>query len=45
MFKHKKGEYKFDEYGNPFYEILGGKNTANREILHMSDILTTDGSR
>lgn len=41
---HKKGEYKFDDQGNPFYEKLGSRSSVNKEVLHVSDILTTDGS-
>jgi hypothetical protein len=41
---HKKGEYKLDEYGNPFYEKLGDRSSSDKEVLHVSDILTTDGS-
>lgn len=30
---HHKGEYKLDEKGDPYYEVLGNKSTAGRETL------------
>lgn len=31
---HKKGEYKFDEYGDPYYELLGNREGFDKDILH-----------
>ena len=42
---HKKGEYKFNEFGDTYYETLGNRKSINKEILHISDVLTTDGSK
>lgn len=42
---HKAGDYKFNEKGDPFYETLGARSLANKDILHISDTLTIDGSK
>lgn len=42
--KHQKGEYKFNEYGSPYYETLGNRDASTKDILRFSDTLTTDGS-
>lgn len=41
---HYKGEIKLNEEGLPYYENLNGRSIAGREVLHLSDVLTTDGS-
>ena len=41
---HQKGEIKLNEYGLPYYENLNGRSIAGRDVLHLSDVLTTDGS-
>lgn len=41
---HKKGDYKFDEDGKPFYETLGSRESYGKEVLQISDTLTTDGT-
>lgn len=41
---HKKGEYKFNEKGDPYYETLGNRDVLGKDILHISDTLTVDGS-
>lgn len=43
--KHNKGDLKFNESGDPFYETLGNRDIANKDILHISDTLTIDGSK
>lgn len=44
-FKHQKGELKLNEEGEPFYEILGDREVAGREVLKYADTLTIDGSK
>lgn len=41
---HQKGEYKFNENGDPYYETLGDRDVAGKDILHISDTFTVDGS-
>lgn len=41
---HKQGDLKFNEYGDPYYETLGGRDLTGKDILHISDTLTVDGS-
>lgn len=42
---HKKGDYKFNEYGDPYYETLGNRSLTGKDILHITDTLTVDGSK
>ena len=42
--KHKKGDYKLDEEGKPFFETLGDREVYNREVLNWSDTLTKEGT-
>lgn len=42
--KDEKGNLKLNEDGSPYYETLGGRSAVGKELLHVSDILTTDGS-
>lgn len=44
MFTHKKGDLKYNELGDPYYETLGGRDIEGKDLLHYSDVLTTDGS-
>lgn len=41
---HKKGDYKTDENGDYFYELLGNREAYDKEILKFSDVLTVDGT-
>lgn len=41
---HNKGDYKVDENGDFYYEILGTKESYNRDVLRWTDTLTVDGS-
>lgn len=41
---HHKGEYKLNENGTYYYENANGKNIHDKEVLHVSDVLTSDGS-
>lgn len=41
---HRKGDLKFNEKGDTYYETLGGRSVAGKDILHVSDTLTKDGS-
>ena len=41
---HKKGEYKFNEFGDTYYETLGNRKSTHKELLHVTDVLTVDGS-
>lgn len=43
--KHYKGELKFNEKGDPYYETLGDRATTGKDILHISDTLSVDGSK
>ena len=43
IISHKKGDLKFNEYGDTYYETLGGRSTANKDILHIADTLSIDG--
>ena len=42
--EHNKGDYKTDSSGTFYYETLGGRNIDGKSVLHLSDVLTTDGS-
>jgi hypothetical protein len=42
---HKAGDYKFNENGDPYYETLGNRSLTGKDILHISDTLTVDGSK
>lgn len=44
IFSHKKGDLKFNEYGDPYYETLSGRNIEGKDLLHYTDTLTVDGS-
>ena len=39
---HKKGQAKYDENGDPYYEILGKRSIYGKDVLHVSDIVTKD---
>lgn len=41
---HRKGERKYDENGDPYYEILGKRSVLGRDVLHVSDVITRDDS-
>lgn len=41
---HRKGERKYDENGDPYYEILGKRSVLGRDVLHVSDVVTRDDS-
>lgn len=46
LVEHKKGDFKFDPItGKPFYETLGNREIYNKDVLHVSDTLTEDGSK
>lgn len=40
----ENGNLKLNEDGSPYYETLGGRSAVGKDLLHVSDILTTDGS-
>lgn len=42
---HKKGDLKFNEKGDPYYETLGDRDISGKDLLHISDTLTVDGSK
>lgn len=43
--KHYKGELKKNEFGKPYYEtLLQGESVVGKQPLHVTDILTEDGS-
>jgi hypothetical protein len=41
---HKKGEYKLNPDGQFYYETIGDRNVYDKELLHIWDTLTVDGS-
>lgn len=42
---HNKGDLKYHaENGDPFYETLGNRDPYGKEICHITDTLTRDGS-
>ena len=41
---YHKGENKLNDQGTYYYEKLNGRSTHNRQVLHVSDILTDDDS-
>lgn len=42
--KHQKGDWKLDENGNPYYETLGDRDVIGKNLLHITDTLTVDGT-
>lgn len=42
--KHKKGDWKLDPDGKLFLEKLGDREIYGKQVVSISDILTTDGS-
>lgn len=42
--QHQKGELKYNNEGDPFYETLGNRSAYGKDVLHATDILTVDGS-
>lgn len=41
---HKKGDYKLNEFGAPYYEMLGDRDAYGKEMLHYSDTFTREGT-
>ena len=41
---HKKGEYKLNEWGAPYYEKLGDRDAYGKEMLHYTDTFTKEGT-
>lgn len=45
-FRHKKGDMRLNEKGEPFYEIITpDKEIYGRDVLHYTDTFTIDGSK
>lgn len=42
---HKAGDLKYNEHGDPYYETLGKRSLAGKDLLHVSDTLSVDGSK
>lgn len=42
--KHVKGDIKYNESGNPYYEKLNGRSVYDKQVLNKLDILTPEGS-
>lgn len=42
--KHKKGDYKYNEEGNYYYETLGGREAYGKQFKSVFDSFTVDGS-
>ena len=45
LIKHKKGEYKLNRDGAYYYETLGKRSSLGKDLLHLTDTLTVDGSK
>ena len=43
--RHYKGQTKYNEDGDPYYEKLNGRSIDGKEVLHAFDIMTVDGSK
>ena len=41
---HHAGERKYDENGDPMYQILGHNEIYGRDVLHYGDTLSKEGS-
>lgn len=41
---HRKGEHKYDANGDPQYQILGKNEIYGRDVLHVSDTLSKEGT-
>ena len=41
---HHKGEQKYDENGDPYYELLGDRTIYGKDVLHVTDVISKDGS-
>ena len=39
---HRKGQQKYDENGDPYYEILGNRSHYGKDVLHITDVVTKD---
>lgn len=42
--EHKKGDFKYNQYGTYYYEKLNGRSSIGKEILSIGDILTSEDS-
>ena len=40
--KHKKGEYKLNQYGSPYTETLNGRSLIGKEVVSAFDVMTVD---
>lgn len=43
MVKHRKGQYKLNQYGLPYTETLNGRSLIGKEVVSSFDTLTVDG--
>lgn len=44
--EHKKGDYKYHPItGKPYYETIGNREIYNKDVLHVMDTFTEDGSK
>jgi hypothetical protein len=43
--EHKKGDLRFDENGEYYYERLDGREVYDRRVLNKLNVLTRDGSK
>lgn len=41
---HAKGERKYNQWGDPYYEKLGDREVYGRDVLHLSDTLSKEGT-
>lgn len=44
ILQHKKGDLKFNEDGDTYYETLGDRDIYGKQVLNIEDTLTVDGS-
>lgn len=42
--EHKKGEYKYNNFGTYYYETLNGRSSIGKEVLSIGDNLTKEDS-
>ena len=40
--KHRKGEYKLNQYGSPYTETLNGRSLVGKEVVSALDVMTVD---
>jgi hypothetical protein len=41
---HHKGDHKYNEFGDPQYQMIGKNEIYGKDVLHYSDTFTKEGS-